>query len=68
MIVRDVRAMLAGVLGAIARNLVVEVLDGEVTLSGRVPERWMKLDIEHDCLQIAGVRDLVSHLHAPTTR
>ena len=40
----------------------VDVLDREVLLEGTVPERWMQLDIEHACLHVTGVRDVVSHL------
>ncbi len=63
-VLRDVRAILAGMLGSEARNLVVLVKDGEVTLLGRVPERWMQLEVEHECLRVEGVHYVVSHLLA----
>ena len=46
----------------------VVVENGEVTLAGRVPERWMQLEIEHDCLQVEGVKMLVSHVTAPAPK
>jgi osmotically-inducible protein OsmY len=61
-ILRDVRAVLAGILGIAARNVVVIVRDGEVMLAGRIHERWMKLEVEHDCLQVEGVRSVVTRL------
>jgi len=66
-ILRDVRAVLAGVLGEGARNLVVMVENGEVTLAGRVSERWQQLEIEHAALHVEGVRDVVSRVSAPKT-
>jgi len=66
-ILRDVRAVLAGILGSEARNLVVLVADGEVTLAGRVSERWMQLEIEYEALHVPGVRDVVSRVTAPKT-
>jgi osmotically-inducible protein OsmY len=66
-ILRDVRAALAGVLGEAARNLVVLVDNGEVTLAGRVAERWMQLEIEHAALHVEGVRDVVSRVSATKT-
>ena len=62
---RDVRAMLAGTLGSEARNLVVLVEDGTVTLAGRVSERWMQLEIAHEALHLEGVRGVVSHVSSP---
>lgn len=62
---RDVRAMLAGTLGSEARNLVVLVEEGTVTLAGRVSERWMQLEIEHEALHLDGVSAVVSHLSSP---
>lgn len=47
-----------------AANVVVLVSDGEVTLTGVVPERWMLLEIEHAALHVRGVRGLVSRLRA----
>ena len=47
-----------------AANVVVLVSDGEVTLTGVVPQRWMQLEIEHAALHVRGVRSLVSRLHA----
>lgn len=64
-ILRDVRAVLAGILGADARNLVVLVEEGVVTIAGRVPERWMQLELEHASLHVEGVRSVVSRVSAP---
>jgi len=64
-ILRDVRTLLAGVLGSEARNLVVLVENGELTLVGRVAERWMQLEIEHGALHVEGVRHVASRVTAP---
>ena len=58
----DVRRALARQLDLDLRRLDVAVHDGEVTLNGTVPERWMQLEIEHTTLHVEGVRDVVSHI------
>ncbi|WP_269790937.1 BON domain-containing protein [Stenotrophomonas sp. Iso1] len=44
-------------------QVLVQVKDGTVTLSGDVPDTTAKLDIEKLIAGIQGVRDVRSHLH-----
>jgi osmotically-inducible protein OsmY len=45
-----------------ASDVEVEVKNGEVTLSGTIPERNMKYAIEHCCERVSGVSDITNQL------
>ena len=61
-ILRDVRRALYQASDLDLRSVDITVDDGEVTLDGSVPERWMQLEIEHAALHVRGVRDVVSRI------